>query len=47
MEIQAVNFTPYAFSAGPAAHMSQMQTIAYAPGSVVTWGFTGEPLKIQ
>lgn len=38
MEIQAVNFTPDVFSAGPAAHMPQMQTIAYAPGSVVYLG---------
>lgn len=42
MEIKAVNFTHYSFAAGPAADLSQMTTFAYAPGSLVTWGFTGK-----
>lgn len=42
LEIKAANLTHYAFSAGPTAHQSQMMTIGYGAGSVVSWGFTGE-----
>lgn len=42
LEIKAANLTHYSFSAGPAANQSQMVTIAYGAGSVVSWGFTGE-----
>jgi beta-xylosidase len=41
MEIKAFNLTHYSFSAGPAGHQSAMTTIGYAPGSIITWGFTG------
>lgn len=41
MEIKAFNLTHYSFSAGPAGHMSAMQTIGYGAGSVVSYGFTG------
>jgi hypothetical protein len=41
MEIKAFNLTHYAFSAGPAGKVSLMQTIAYAPASLVSYGFTG------
>ncbi|OCL02904.1 glycoside hydrolase family 43 protein [Glonium stellatum] len=46
MEIKAFNLTHYSFSAGPADAQSQMQTIAYAPGALVSWGFTGTLLGI-
>lgn len=41
MEIKAFNLTHYSLSAGPAHAQSQMQTFAYVPGSIVSWGFTG------
>lgn len=41
LEIKAFNLTHYSFSAGPAGHMSAMQTIGYGAGSVVSYGFTG------
>ncbi|EKG13464.1 Glycoside hydrolase family 43 [Macrophomina phaseolina MS6] len=41
LEIKASNVTHYAFSAGPTAHQSQMMTVAYGAGSLVSWGFTG------
>lgn len=41
-EIKAANLTHYSFSVGPSAHQSQMTTVMYGPGSVVSWGFTGE-----
>ncbi|KAK2747654.1 hypothetical protein FQN55_004824 [Onygenales sp. PD_40] len=41
LEIKAINITHYAFSAGPAGAQSQMKTIAYGEGGLVSWGFTG------
>ena len=46
MEIKASNLTHYTFSAGPAGKMSLMQTIAYAPASLVSYGFTGTLLGV-
>lgn len=41
LEIKAFNWTHYSFSAGPADAMSQLETFAYYPNSVVSSGFTG------
>ncbi|OJD40207.1 xylosidase : arabinofuranosidase [Diplodia corticola] len=40
LEIKAANLTHYSFSAAPTAHQSQMMTVGYGAGSVVSWGFT-------
>lgn len=41
LQIAAVNFTHFAFAAGPVGHQSQMVQVGVARGSIVTWGFTG------
>ncbi|KAJ0419171.1 glycosyl hydrolase [Aspergillus carlsbadensis] len=41
LEIKAFNATHYAFSAGPAEHDSQLQTIAVAPSGLLQPYFTG------
>ncbi|TAQ88821.1 hypothetical protein B7494_g2846 [Chlorociboria aeruginascens] len=46
LEIKTFNLTHYAFSAGPAGKRSLMQTVGYAPGLGLTWGFTGALLGI-
>ncbi|KAI1366863.1 glycosyl hydrolase [Xylaria arbuscula] len=46
LEIRANNATHYAFSAGPADAMSQMQTLVEASNQHVSWGFTGVLLGI-
>ena len=47
LEIKASNSTHYAFSAGPAGHPSQKQTIGYGEASLVSWGFTGTSIIFQ
>jgi hypothetical protein len=42
LEIKAVNMSHYAFSAGPAHALSEMQTIMTVSNNPVSWGFTGE-----
>ncbi|KAL1630195.1 hypothetical protein SLS54_001055 [Diplodia seriata] len=46
LEIKAANLTHYSFSAAPTAQRSQMMTVAYGAGSVVSWGFTGTLLGV-
>lgn len=41
LEIKAINFTHYAFSAGPADALFEMRTLLYASVDVLSWGFTG------
>ena len=41
MEIKAFNLTHYSFSAGPADAMSQLMTVGYGAGSLLSFGFTG------
>lgn len=41
LEIRASNLTHYTFSAGASGNQSQMEDIGSAPGSGLTWGFTG------
>lgn len=41
MALTTVNITHYAFRAGPADKSVAMETLAYVPGSIVSWGFTG------
>lgn len=41
MQIRAANTTHFTFSAGPADGSAPLQTLAYVPGSIVSWGFTG------
>lgn len=41
LEIETFNTTHYVFSAGLAAHSSQMVPIGYGAASLVSWGFTG------
>lgn len=45
LEIKAVNFTHYAFSAGPADDQSEMRTLLHASVDVLSWGFTGTSHK--
>ncbi|KAF2706328.1 glycoside hydrolase family 43 protein [Pleomassaria siparia CBS 279.74] len=44
MEIEAVNVTHYSFSAAPVGRPRRV--IAYAPGKIVSWGFTGTLLGV-
>ncbi|KIA75762.1 Glycoside hydrolase [Aspergillus ustus] len=46
LEIQALNFTHYSLSAGPASARSEMQTLAYPVNSALSWGFTGTSVGI-
>ncbi|KAI5922477.1 glycoside hydrolase family 43 protein [Camillea tinctor] len=46
LEIRASNMTHYAFSAGPADSMSQMNTLLEVSNTAVSWGFTGVILGI-
>ncbi|TFK40481.1 arabinofuranosidase [Crucibulum laeve] len=47
MEIKAVNVTHYSMSAGLAnARNGEKMTIAYAPGEILSWGFTGTLLGV-
>lgn len=39
LQIRTVNTTHYSFSAGPVG--KPLQIFAYAPGDIVSWGFTG------
>lgn len=41
MQLKTVNLTHYVFSAGPADSDAPLTDIAYVPGSIVSWGFTG------
>lgn len=45
MEIQAVNETHFSFAAGR-ADGDEVTVFAYAPGDVVSWGFTGTLLGV-
>ncbi|KAF2178212.1 glycoside hydrolase family 43 protein [Zopfia rhizophila CBS 207.26] len=46
MEIKTVNTTHYSFAAGPANGKDPLNTFAYVPGSIVSWGFTGTLLGV-
>ncbi|BCS23578.1 uncharacterized protein APUU_40022A [Aspergillus puulaauensis] len=46
LEIKAFNATHLAFSAGPAAHESQLKTIAVAPSGLIQPIFTGASLGV-
>ena len=46
MEIKTVNTTHYSFSAGPASSNAPLKVFACAPGSIVSWGFTGTLLGV-
>lgn len=46
MQIVAVNVTHYAFIAMPKGKQEDKITIAYVPGSIVSWGFTGVILGV-
>jgi beta-xylosidase len=47
LEIKAVNWTHYSFSAGPLSSMSQINTLAYAANSAVSAGFTGKLTSVK
>lgn len=47
LEIKALNWTHYSFSAGPANSMAQMKTLAYAANSAVSAGFTGKRASLR
>ena len=46
MQIKALNTTHYAFTAAPASRKTEVKTVAYAPGDIVSWGFTGVILGV-
>jgi hypothetical protein len=41
LEIKTKNITHYTFSAGLADSSAPLEILAYVPGSIVSWGFTG------
>ena len=46
LEIKTVNVTHYTFSAGVADSSDALTVLAYVPGSIVSWGFTGTLLGV-
>lgn len=46
MEIRTVNQTHFSFAAGSAKSREPLTIFAYAPGDIVSWGFTGTLLGV-
>lgn len=45
-EITAGNTTHYSFSVGLSSKKKTLQTLAYVPGEIISWGFTGALLGV-